>query len=323
MTTSSETRSPVAIVGAGAIGSYFGGLLARAGFKVTLIGRAGHVEAISRSGLLFQRLDGEERISVAATTDIAAVGGARLVLFCVKSSDTEAAAAAMAPHLESDAVILSLQNGVDNPDRLGLHVPNTVIPVLVYAGANIPTPGSVRHTGGGQVVIGQLAKFRGGPESDRHLLDGIAALFERAGLSVTVSGDIEADLWTKLVMNCTYNAISALGQSRYRVMLAMPQVRGLMHAAASEAVAVAEALGIRLPPDIVESAMKLGETMPETMSSTAQDIAKGRPTEIAHLNGYVAMKGETLGIAVPVNRTLNALVKLLEQNRLVAPSPQS
>jgi 2-dehydropantoate 2-reductase len=93
----------------------------------------------------------------------------------------------------------------------------------------------------------------------------------------------------------------------------MPEVNRLMRDAATEVADVAKAKGIRLPDGIVETAMKLADAMPQTMSSTAQDIAKGRPTEIAHLNGYVVREGEALGVATPVNRTLNALIKLLEQ----------
>lgn len=314
--------SSVAVVGAGALGSYFGGMLARAGMKVTLIGRSAHVGAINRDGLLFQNIDGEQRIPVLAATDISAIRGAGLVLFCVKCLDTETAAAAMAPHLAREAVILSLQNGVDNPERIALHVANEVVPVLVYAGANIPAPGSVRHTGGGNIVIGRLGKFRSGVESDRRLLDGIAALFANAGVSVKISGDIEADLWIKLLMNCAYNAISALGQSSYSRMVATPEVNCLMRDTADEVARVAKARGISLPGDIIETAMKLADAMPQTMSSTAQDIAKGRPTEIAHLNGYVVREGETLGVATPVNRALNALIKLLEQ-RALNPAPPS
>ena len=114
--------SSIAVVGAGAIGSYFGGLLARAGRKVTLIGRQRHVDAINRDGLLFQSGGVEERIPITATADIAAMADARLILFCVKSLDTEEAAARIAPHLAPDAVILSLQNGVDNRERIRLHV---------------------------------------------------------------------------------------------------------------------------------------------------------------------------------------------------------
>ncbi|MBX9840421.1 MAG: 2-dehydropantoate 2-reductase [Xanthobacteraceae bacterium] len=308
------TWSNIAVVGAGALGSYFGGLLARAGNRVTLIGRAGHVDAIRRNGLLLQSHGTDERIPVSATTDISSVRDAGLVLFCVKSLDTETAAAAMAPHLAPDAIMLSLQNGVDNPERIGLHVRNQVVPVLVYAGANIPEPGTVRHTGGGQVVIGQLKTFRAGAEPDRGLLAGIAALFAGAGVTVKVSDDIEADLWIKLLMNCTYNAISALGRSAYGRMVATPEVNAVMREAAGEVAAVAKARGIRLPDDIVETAMKLADAMPQTMSSTAQDIAKGRPTEVAYLNGYVMRQGEKLGTATPVNRTLNALIELLEQS---------
>jgi 2-dehydropantoate 2-reductase len=306
-----RTGSNIAVVGAGALGSYFGGVLAHAGHRVTLIGRASHVDVINRDGLLLQRLDAEERIAISATTDMAAVRGAPLILFCVKSLDTEAAAAAMAPHLARDAVILSLQNGVDNPDRIALHAGNEVIPVLVYAGANIPAPGVVRHTGGGDIVIGRLKTNRG--EADRGLLDAIAALFTSTGVAVRISDDIEADLWTKLVVNCAYNAISALGDAPYSRMVGTPEVRDLMLDAVKEVAAVAKAKGIRMPDDILEAAMKPADAMPRTKSSTAQDIAKGRPTEVEHLNGYVVREGEALGVATPVNRTLNALIKLLEQ----------
>src|ERR1051325_2505934 len=304
--------SDIAVVGAGALGSYFGGVLARAGHKVTLVGRKVHIEAINRNGLQLLANNREECISISATDDMSAVRGADLVLFSVKSSDTETAAAAMAPHLATDAVVLSLQNGVDNPERIGRHVRNQVVPVLVYTGANIPAPGTVRHTGGNDIEIGQLQAFRK-TAPDRALLDGIAALFNGAGVAVKISEDIEADLWIKLLMNCMYNAVSALGRSAYGRMVAMPEVNAVMRAAAAEVVAVAKASGIRLPDDIVETAMKLADTMPQTMSSTAQDIARGRPTEIAYLNGYVLRQGRALGVPTPVNGTLNALIKLLEQ----------
>jgi 2-dehydropantoate 2-reductase len=309
----SQTR--IVVVGAGAIGSYFGGLLARAGMNVTLIGRQNHVDAIQQDGLLFQSRDIEERIPVSATTDMAAVRDARVILFCVKSTDTEQAAAKIAPHLAPEAVILSLQNGVDNAERIRLHTTNQVMPVLVYAGANIPAPGSVQHTGGGNLIVGQTKEFRGA-ESGARLLDEIAALFTGAGVRVTVSQDIEAELWTKLVMNCAYNAISALSGAPYGRMVALPEIRGIMRDAVNEVALVARAKGVHLPGDIVDAAMKLADAMPHTTSSTAQDIAKGRPTEIDHLNGYVVRQGAALGIATPINRTLNALMKLLEQAKL-------
>jgi 2-dehydropantoate 2-reductase len=310
----SKSGPKIAVLGAGALGSYFGGMLARAGLDVTLIGRQGHVDAINRDGLLLQSGGAEERIALAATTDIAALGGAGVVLFCVKSLDTEDAAAKMAPHVAPDAVILSLQNGVDNSERIRAHVSNQVIPVLVYVGANIPAPGHVRHTGGAHLIVGQLAEFRG-RDAEGSLLDDIVALFTRAGLAVRISGDIEADLWIKLVMNCAYNAICALCSAPYGRMVASPEVVHVMRDVVAEVVQVAQAKGVELPGDIADTAIKFADAMPQTMSSTAQDIAKGKRTEIDHLNGYVARQGEALDIPTPVNRTLSALTKLLEQTR--------
>lgn len=315
---SNLSRRKIVVVGAGAIGSYFGGVLARAGSDVTLIGRLGHVDAINRDGLLLHSSGAEHVVPVAATTDIAAVRGAGLILFCVKSFDTDDTARQMKPHLAPDAVILSLQNGVDNPERIRSHLENQVIPVLVYVGANISAPGRVTRTGGGSLVIGQAAAFRGSVGTDRTLLDGIAALFTGAGVSVTISDDIESELWVKLVMNCAYNAICALTGAPYGQMVAIGEVCDVMREAVTEVVEVAKAKGVRLPADIVETAIALADTMPQTTSSTAQDIARGRRTEIDHLNGYVVRQGAALGIPTPVNRTLSALMRLLEKVR-VAP----
>lgn len=307
----------VAVVGAGALGSYFGAVLARAGMTVTLIGRQKHVDAINRDGLLFQSRGHEERIPIAATTDIAAVKNARLVLFCVKSLDTEDAAREMAPHLAPAALILSLQNGVDNIERIRLHTKNQVMPVLVYTAAQMPAPGRVEHTGGGSIIVGQTREFRANiGASDRRLVDAIVALFTAAGVQVKISDNIEADLWTKLVMNCAYNAICALTGTPYGRMVAIPEVRDLMRDTVMEVVEVARAKGVDLPDSIVEAAIKLADTMPRTMSSMAQDLAKGKRTEIDHLNGYVVRQGEALKIPTPVNRTLNALMKLVEQTKL-------
>ena len=304
--------SPIAVVGAGAIGCYFGGMLARAGANVTLIGRHQHVDAIKRDGLLLQSREFSGYIPVAATEHMAAVGGAGLVLFCVKSADTDDAAWAMAPQLAADAAVLSLQNGVNNVERIRRHVKAPVIAGLVYAAAEMSGPGAVRHTGGGSLVIGRLNALPGDRETDPRLLSEIAALFTGAGIAVKISADIAAELWSKLVMNCAYNAISALSRAPYGRMVALPEIREVMRQTVDEVVQVARAKGIRLPGDMVDAAFRLADAMPATLSSTAQDILKGKRTEIDHLNGYVVREGEALGIPTPANRTLNALVKLLE-----------
>jgi 2-dehydropantoate 2-reductase len=313
MPMTNDALSPVAVVGAGALGCLFGGMLARAGAQVTLIGRAVHVEAIRRDGLRFESRGEVTIIPMTATEDIASVAGARLVLFCVKSADTDAAAGALAPHLGPDAVVVSLQNGVDNVARIGAHLGNRVLPGLVYVAAEMAGPGHVRHTGGGSLTIGELDVLRRGNKSNRRMLEDIAALFTAAGVKVTISDAVEVDLWTKLVMNCAYNAISALTGSQYGRMVALPDIRAVMADTVNEVVAVAAAKGVRLPNDLVASAIRLADGMPVTISSTAQDLLRGRRTEIDHLNGYVVREGAALGIATPVNRTLNALVKLAEQ----------
>ena len=131
-----------AVVGAGAVGSFFGAMLARAGHPVTLIARPAHVQAIEREGLRLQMAGRVEAIRTAARTDIGAVRGADLVLFCVKSTDTEAVAREMAPHLADGALVLSLQNGVENAATIARHVRQAVVPAVVYVATAMPEPAS-------------------------------------------------------------------------------------------------------------------------------------------------------------------------------------
>ena len=301
----------VAVVGAGAVGCYYGGMLARAGAPVTLVGRPPHVQAIERDGLLLETLRFTERVRVAARTDMAAARGAGLVLFCVKSTDTEAAARDLAPHLRPDAMVLSMQNGVDNLERLRDHVRGPAFAAAVYVAAAMAGPGHVRHTGRGDLVIGALPPDD--PAAARVALQRLAGWLQRAGIPCTVSDNVEGELWAKLLINCAYNAISALGRARYRRIGASPAALGVMQEAVREVIAVARAAGVRLPDgDLLEQARRISESMAGATSSTAQDIARGRRTEIDHLNGTVVRRGEALGVATPVNRTLHALVKLLE-----------
>jgi len=211
----------VAVMGAGAVGCYFGAMLARAGAQVRLIGRPALVDAVARDGLRFEGIDFKGRIALSATTDPAGVAGAGLVLFSVKSPDTEAAARAIAPHLAPGAVVLSLQNGVDNVERLRAQIANVVVPAVVYVAAEIPAPGVIRHNGRGDLVIGTL----GPPQADDALMARLAAYLAGASIPTRISDNVEGELWWKLILNCAYNAVSALGRSRYGPMMAMPEIR--------------------------------------------------------------------------------------------------
>jgi 2-dehydropantoate 2-reductase len=289
-------------------------MLARAGAPVTLIGRSQHVEALEQDGLWLESLSFQERVPVAASVAVEAARDAGLVLFCVKTLDTEEAARSLAPHLAPDALVLSLQNGMDNVERIRSAGGFEALPAVVYVAAAMSGPGRVKHTGRGDLIIGGP---KGSPRAD---LERLAALFAGAGVPCQVSDDVEAELWTKMSMNCAYNAVSALGRAQYGRIARLPEARELLRVAVEETTAVARAAGVRLPAaELVEAAFRLGEAMSQAASSTAQDIHRGKRTEIDSLNGYVARRGGELGVPVPVNRALHALVKLLEEAGSVGP----
>jgi 2-dehydropantoate 2-reductase len=302
---SGTAKARVAVLGAGAVGCYFGGMLARAGHPVVLIGRQQHVDAFRKDGLRFEGLKFQENIPVQASIEPSAVKGAKLVLFCVKSTDTEAAAAQIAPHLGKDALVVNLQNGVDNTERIQSKVSVPVIPAVVYVATEMAGPGHLKHHGRGDLVIGSL-------DGEKDSLERIKTIFEPAGVPVVISDNVAGELWAKLVVNCAYNAISAISQLPYGKMIQGPGVRDLMKEVVEETLAVAKASSVTLPPDQLAKAYKIAEAMPAQFSSTAQDLGRGKPTEIDHLNGFVTRRGEALGVPTPANRALFALVKLIE-----------
>ena len=291
----------VAVMGAGAVGCYFGAMLARAGHAVTLIGRPQHVEAVNRRGLYLDSKSFQEHVPMSASTDAAVVAGSDVVLFCVKSSDTEAAGRQIAPHLGEKTVLLTLQNGVDNAERLQAALPQEVIPAVVYVATEMAGAGHVKHHGRGDLVIGASASS-----------EAIAAQLIAAGVPVTVSDNANGELWVKLIVNCAYNAISAISRMPYGQMVEGDGVPAVMDDVVMECLAVAKAAGVIVPGDVRVSVPGIAGAMKEQFSSTAQDLMRGKPTEIDHLNGYVVRKGAALGVPTPVNRVLHSLVKLLE-----------
>ena len=287
-------------------------MLARAGAPVTLIGRAEHVDAMSRHGVTIEFADRSETVRVRASTEVSAAADTDVVLVCVKSPDTEAAAHSLAPYVRRDTAIVSLQNGVDNADKLRSVLDNLVYAAVVYVGTFMNGPGVVRHVGRGDLVLGAAREIASRPDVVARL-PAIATMFERGGIPCPVTADIDAALWTKLTINCAFNAISALSRSRYGRMVREPAVRGVMELAVREAVMVARASNVALDEAVlIAEVRKVAEAMSEQYSSTAQDILRGKRTEIDSLNGYVARRGEALGVDVPVNRTMHALVKLRE-----------
>ena len=299
----------IAVMGAGAVGCYYGAMLARAGHHVVLIARAQHVQAIARSGLRLQTACFDEQVQLAASVQASVVQGADVVLFCVKSTDTESAGIQIQPFLKADALVLCLQNGVDNAERLRLVLPlHDVAAAVVYVATEMVGPGQVKHNGRGELV---LAPSTSAAISSEALAKALVA----AGVPTDISGNVRGALWAKLTLNCAYNAVSAITQLPYGKTVPGVGIKKVMHDLVAECLSVAAAEGVEIPGDMDDAVQKIAQTMQSQYSSTAQDLARGKRTEIDYLNGFIVRRGEALGIDTPANRVMWALVKLLESKQ--------
>jgi 2-dehydropantoate 2-reductase len=309
----SETREwpRIAVVGAGAVGGYFGGMFARAGAPTVFIGRKHFADAVNSKGLVLDKSESRERIRATATVEMSAVRDCSLILLCVKANDTSVTANQMTPFVRPDTTVVCLQNGVDNADQVRAAANVAAVPAAVYVAVSVPESGRVKHLARGDLIIGPPS------ERTRHLAD----LFGRAGIPCRVSDNIEGELWLKLLRNCALNAISALGQSRYGQIVQSEDAKKLMEQIVDEVLAVTRAADVVLPgvddrKSGMAAAMELARQMADAVSSTAQDLNRGQPTEIDALNGYISRRGAELRIPVPVNHALFTLVKLAEQTRV-------
>jgi 2-dehydropantoate 2-reductase len=248
---------------------------------------------------------------MATTTDLAVLRKADLVLFCVKSTDTAAVARSMAAHVPPQAIIMSLQNGVENSALIASELPNPVIPSVVYVATEISAPGCVKHHGRGELVIGSMQPTR--LDKAPQALADIVALFASAQVPVQISQDVMVDLWSKLLINCVFNAISGLAQTSYGKLAEEESIQTTQAALLHEVIAVARADGTDLDEaTAMQAVARITQTMAGQKSSTAQDMARQKPSEIDHLNGFVVRRGQALGVPTPVNQALYALVKLVE-----------
>lgn len=307
--SSEKPKGKVAVVGTGAVGGYFGGMLLRAGVPVVMIGRPAFVAAVKNSGLFLDTTQFKETVHPEVSTELAAVAGCDVVLFCVKTTDSAAVSSELTRFLAPDATLVSLQNGVNNVQDIHEASGIEAVAAVVYVAAAMPSPGTIKHGGRGDLVIGPPS-----PRTER-----IAALFASANVLCRVSENIEAELWTKFVWNCAFNAISGLGLVTYDEILQSEEARRVVEAAVYETLRVAQAKGIQParfenPANTIAAAFNITEWMVGTRSSTAQDMARRKRTEIDALNGYVAKLGAQFGIPTPVNQALYALVKLQERN---------
>ena len=298
----------VVVLGAGSVGCYFGGMLARAGHDVTLIARANHVEAITNNGLHMDCQSFQDYVQVKARSDYIPLSDADIVLCCVKSPDTEFVINEVKPYLNKSAVILSLQNGVDNAERIAKLVDNPTYPTVVYVATAMVGPGKLKHFGRGELVLGALG-------NNSNELNALSDFFQLSNVPCEISGNIRKDLWLKFLVNCSYNGISAIGQIQYGKMVSNPEIVNLINQITEECLMVAEKEGVMISAlEASQANHAIGVTMSGQKSSTAQDLVKGKLTEIDYLNGLIVRRAAEYGLSAPANQAVYALVKMLEKN---------
>ncbi|MEW5946962.1 MAG: ketopantoate reductase family protein [bacterium] len=301
----------IAILGAGAVGSLFGALLAESGEDVVLLdNHPERAERVNREGLRFEGASGEMTVRVRAAVDFREGAGADLFMVCVKAYSTPEAARRLAPLVGEKSVALSLQNGVGNVERICEVVPREkVIAGTTSQGVNVKAPGHIHHAGTGETVIGELDSSR----TER--IENVAATFSRAGIPTRASDNVKAVLWGKLLVNVGINPLTALLRVRNGELLRRPAALALMHRAVLEAYRVCSAKGITLEfPDPIKKAEEVARLTGENISSMHQDVRAGKRTEIEAICGTVAGEAERLGFGAPVNELLLNLVRAMEES---------
>jgi 2-dehydropantoate 2-reductase len=297
----------IAVLGSGGIGGYYGALLANAGHDVSFIARGAHLEAMQRRGLTVRAPEGESTVRVTAVADTKIVGPVDLVLFCVKSYDTEPAAQALVPLMARDTAVVTFQNGVENVEAIGSVVgAGAALVGVVYIALQLGGPGVVLRTGGkGNVVFGEL----GGTLTER--VQRIAGAFEQGGIPHQVSTDINRVLWEKFLFIAGVGGVTALARSGIGPLLASLEGRTLVRTSCEEIAAVGLAERMPLPADAVDRAVEQAATLPpQWRSSMARDLEDGRRLEVEALSGVVVRRGLKLGVPTPIHRTIAACLSV-------------
>jgi len=306
----------ICILGAGALGSAIGGTLAEAGHDVTLVNRnREHVDAIRAHGLRL-RTDGADRhVRLAAVTATDGMAPVDLVIVLVKSLDTEPAITAARTIIGQDTIVISLQNGLGQEEVLARLVgKDRVLAGKTYAGGVMLGPGHViSGTNGKETIIGELD----GAMSARVVR--LAKILTEAGLVTQASPNIVGAMWDKLLVNIATGALAGITGLTYGELYSVPDLETTAIAAVSEAMAVAQAMGIALETkDPRAPWVKAAAGLPpEFKTSMLQSLEKGALTEIDFINGSVVRAGQHVNIPTPVNATLVALIKGVERKRVL------
>jgi len=298
------------MIGPGAMGSLFGGLLSRAGEELWLVGyRKEQVETICSVGLALEEKGKSQIIPMKATPDVTSVGKADLVIFFVKTYDTERAVSDSLALEKEDTVFLTLQNGLGNEEAICKKIDRKKVMLGVTGhGATLLRPGHVRHAGWGKTFLGEL---------DHRITDRatrIAQMFCKAGIETEASPNIHDQVWGKLVVNAGINALTALTGFKNGQLLDYPETTRLMERLVFEAAQVARRKGVHIEEDPIEKVRKAAEATRENRSSMGQDFDHRRRTEIDAINGAVVREAQALGIPAPFNQAVTDLVKAIEKS---------
>jgi 2-dehydropantoate 2-reductase len=298
----------IAVMGTGAVGGYFGARLAAAGQNVAFIARGSHLQAMRKEGLRVKSAQGDLHIRSLFTHDPSEVGPVDAVLFCVKSYDTEDAAAMLAPMVGEKTAILSLQNGVDNPDKIAARYGKArTLAGVVYLGALVSDPGVIRHSAGGRIVLGNLdGEAREPAKRVEQILSG-------AHIPCAVSAEIRKVIWTKLVWNAPFCALACLARATVREILESESLRKLAVECMEEVREAARSTGIELAPSVVEETFKFSQGLGDFKPSMLQDLEAQKPLEYEALNGIVVDLLGQKEKKAPINQTCYAVLKFLDR----------
>jgi 2-dehydropantoate 2-reductase len=296
----------VAVFGPGGVGGYYGSRLAAGGAEVHLIGRGEHLDAIRASGLRLETADGASTYHIDATDDPATIGPVDVVLFCVKSYDTEAAASRLGPLLREDTAVVSLQNGVDNEDRIGAVIGQRhVVGGTTRITAAIVRPGVVSAGGPLRIVLGQPADAAVGATLVRFLDIG-----RGAGLEIDVVPDVRRAKWEKYTVLVAFSAMTASVRLPIGEVLASPAATAMLRAIITEAWTVGRALGVDLADDLVERHMAfLAAGDQDASASLAHDLRTGHRMELEALQGALIRLGRETGVPTPAAEAAFAILE--------------
>lgn len=309
----SASKQKIAVVGAGAVGCFFGGMLARSNQDLILIGREERVDAINRFGLNMDCQGFQAEVGLQASAYFTGIADVDIILLCVKSYDTLATLQAMQPFLSANTVIISLQNGVSNVELISAIVTNPVYAAAVYVAVAMTDINTVKHYGRGELQIGSFAAEYIDMHEHPRTLTKLIDQFVNAGVPCALSANIKRELWLKLLVNCSYNAISAIGQISYGQMAQVPEIQVLIARLTDEFLSVAQCEAVNISKEEATQANAIiAQTMVGQKSSTAADLARGKLSEIDFLNGYIVAKGIQYNLPTPANQALYALVKMKE-----------